>query len=459
MSEVASNKISEQVAKPAEKGVVKRGDRQTRFLAQSVILEESGGSGLIRWAILSISLAICAFVAWAAVTNVDEIAVTSGEVVPTGRVQTIQHLEGGIVSEILVEEGMVVDKGQIMVRLGKAVAYAELSQQAARLASLRLQSERLRAIGENREPDFSFLGTENNELLADQFRIFRMSLEASENRRNVVRDQIKQREAEMSVFREQEETLLRNLTFLEEEMVMRESLYKQGLTSRMVYLDVQKEVNDAVGDLAKLTSERKKSTEGLKEVISRLTELESDTREAALAEMGDLAAEIASLNEAIARSKDRVNRLDIKAPVRGIVKGLEANTIGGIVPPGGVLLELVPLGEELVVETRITTRDVGHIKVGHPVSVKISTYDFARYGGIDGILSDISAATFLDENGEPYYKGRVTLAHNYVGGDPEKNLVMPGMTVQADINTGKKTLLEYLLKPIVSSVNESFRER
>lgn len=459
MSAMEKKPAIEQSDKNTEKETVKRGDRQTRFLAQSVILEESGGSGLIRWAIIAISLAICAFIGWAAITNVDEIAVTSGEVVPTGRVQTIQHLEGGIISEIMVEEGGVVEKGQSLIHLNPTSAAAEFAQQTARLASLQLHSERLRAIGEQREPDFSFLGREYSNLLADQVSIYRSSLEASENRRGVVHDQIKQREAELSIFREQEETLLRKLEYLQEELVMRESLYKQGLTSRLVYLDVQKEVNDAVGDLAKLTSERKKSAEGLEEALSRLTELESDTRETALGEMGDLAAEIASLKEAISRSRDRVNRLDIRAPVRGIVKGLVANTIGGVVPPGGLLMEIVPLDEELVVETRITTRDVGHVKVGHPVSVKVSTYDFARYGGIDGTLEDISAATFLDEKGEPYYKGRVTLAQNYVGGNPDKNLVMPGMTVQADINTGQKTLLEYLLKPIVSSVNESFRER
>jgi len=322
MSETSPDQKSEQLSRPVEKETVKRGDRQTRFLAQSVILEESGGSGLVRWAIVSISLAICAFIAWSAVTNVDEIAVTSGEVVPTGRVQTIQHLEGGIVSEILVEEGVVVEKNQVLIRMSKAAAYAELSQQSARLASLQLQSERLRAIGEGREPDFSFVGDDYKNLISDQMRIYHSALDAYVNRRTVIQDQIKQREAELAVFKEQEETLLRNLTYLEEELAMREDLYKKGLTSRMVYLDVQKKTNDAVGELAKLTSERKKSIEALKEVNSRLTELETDTRESALGTMGDLAAEIASLNQAIARSKDRVNRLDIRAPVRGIVKGL-----------------------------------------------------------------------------------------------------------------------------------------
>lgn len=149
----------------------------------------------------------------------------------------------------------------------------------------------------------------------------------------------------------------------------------------------------------------------------------------------------------------------IRAPVRGIVVGPTIHTVGGVVPPGAVLLELVPLDKELIVETRITTRDVGHVKVGYPVTVKVTTYDFARYGAISGELKDISASTFLDAEGEPYYRGGVTLDRRYVGSDPELKRILPGMTVQADIKTGKKTLLAYLLNPVISSFKTSFRER
>jgi membrane fusion protein, adhesin transport system len=135
------------------------------------------------------------------------------------------------------------------------------------------------------------------------------------------------------------------------------------------------------------------------------------------------------------------------------------HTVGGVIPPGAIITEIVPLDKELVVEAKIQPRDVGHVRIGQPVTVKVTTYDFSRYGGITGELKDVSASTFLDEQGEPYYKGIVELDRNYVGKDPMHNRVMPGMTVQADIKTGKKTLFSYLLKPVYSSVSTAFRER
>ncbi len=459
MNAMTENKTANGDETANEKDQVKRGDRQTRFLAQSVILEEAGTSGLVRIALITISLVICAFVAWSAVTKVDEIAVTSGEVIPAGRVQTIQHQEGGTILEIPVVEGQLVEEGELLIRLDPTLVRAELEQQKARMVTLQLQAERLRAVGEGREPDFSFAGLEYLDQIQDQQQIYASQLEAAENRRKVLLDQIAQREAELETFTEQEQTLLRNLSILEDELAMRGQLYEKGLSSKMVYLDVQREVNDAVGDLASLTSERKQTQEALEESRNRLAESETDLREQALDQMGNLQAELAALRQALGRIRVRIDRHDVRAPVRGVVKGLQANTIGGVVPPGGVLMEIVPLGKELIVETRITTRDVGHVQIGDPVTVKVATYDFARYGGITGQLTDISATTFLDEEGEPYYKGMVSLDKTYVGTNPEQNKVTPGMTVQADIQTGQKTLFEYILKPIYASVSESFRER
>ncbi len=438
---------------------LRRGDRQTRFLAQSVILEEAGSSGLIRVAMITISLVICAFLGWAAVTDVDEVAVTSGEVIPTGQLQSIQHLEGGIILEIRVEEGQVVDHGQVLLRLDPSNALTELKQVQARRAGLELQAERLRALGTGREPDFSFVGSEYENLVTDQLAIFEGQIEASVNRSEVLIAQIEQRKQELALFEETEETLSRNADILLEELALREDLYKRGLTPKLAYLDVKRQVNDARGELAAMLGERQRSEEALAEARNRLAELQANDREQALAEMGTVTNELAEVGEAIKKLEDRVRRLDVRAPVRGIVKGLSVHTVGGVIPPGAVALEVVPLDKELIVETRITTRDVGHVKVGQAVTVKVSTFDFARYGGISGELKDVSASTFIDEEGEPYYKGIVTLDRGYVGFDPELNRVLPGMTVQADIRTGQKTLLAYLLKPVVSSVKTSFRER
>ncbi len=438
---------------------IRRGDRQTRFLAQSVILEEAGSSGLIRVAMVTISLVICAFLVWSAVTNVDEVAVTSGEVVPAGQVQAIQHLEGGIVRDILIQEGELVEKGKVLMRLDPTSALAELDQMQARRIGLTLQAERLRALGTGREPVFNLEDDRYENMMDDQRTIYESQIEAAENRRETTLKQIDQKRSELEVFGEQEETLARNADILEEELLLRESLFQQGLTSKVVYLDIKREVNKARGDLAKLVTDRQRAAEALAEVRSRLAELETDAREQALAQLGEVTGELAQVNESLDNLRDRVRRLDIVAPVRGIVKGQQVYTVGGVLPAGGVVLEIVPLDKELIVETRITTRDVGHVRIGQPVTVKVTTYDFARFGGITGELRDVSASTFLDENGEPYYKGTVSLDRGYVGFDPEQNRVMPGMTVQADIKTGQKTLLAYLLKPVYSSVSTSFRER
>jgi len=438
---------------------LRRGGRQTRFLAQSVILEEAGSSGLVRVAMITICAVICLFLAWAAITDVDEVAVTSGEIVPTGQVQSIQHLEGGIIARISVEDGQLVDDGESLVLLDPTSAMAELKQLQVRQMGFELQAERLRALGTGREPDFSFAGPEFKSLVDDQWSVYEGQFDAAANRSEVLIAQIEQRKQELAQFDEKEETLSRSADIILEELSLREELYKKGLTPKLVYLDVKRQVNEVRGELANMLGERLRTEESLAEARSRLAELETNDREQALAEMGTVTNELAEVNESVKKALERVRRLDIRAPVRGIVMGLAIHTVGGVIPPGAVVLEVVPLDKELIVETRITTRDVGHVKVGHPVTIKVTTFDFARYGGISGELKDVSASTFLDEEGEPYYRGVVTLDRGYVGGDPELNRVLPGMTVQADIKTGKKTLLAYLLKPVVSSVKTSFRER
>ena len=135
------------------------------------------------------------------------------------------------------------------------------------------------------------------------------------------------------------------------------------------------------------------------------------------------------------------------------------HTVGGVIPPGAVITELVPLDKELIIEAKIQPRDVGHVEIGQPVTVKVSTFDFARFGGISGELREVSASSFTDEKGQPYFKGMISMDRNYVGKNPDINRVMPGMTVQADIKTGRKTLFEYLMKPVYSSVSTGFRER
>ena len=436
-----------------------RGGRQPRFLAQSVILEEVGIPGLVRFTIFAVAIAVTAFLAWAAVTEVEEVAVTSGDVVPAGQVQAIQHLEGGIIAEILIRDGVLVEAGETLLRVDPEAAFAELEQMRARRAGLLLKAERLRAFAEQRQPDFLTVEPAYAALADDQRAIYQVQEESRRNRRAVLVSQIQQRQSDLAIFEEKEATTEKNVALLEEELKMRESLFNKGLSPKIVYLDIKRQVNQAYGDYATLQSEWRRGNEALAEARNRLAELESTIKEEAMSEMGAVTNELAQVDETLNKLKDRVRRLDIKVPVRGIVKGLKIHTVSGVIQPGAIVLEIVPMDKELVVETRITTKDIGHVKVGQPVTVKVLTYDYARYGGITGVLKAVSASTFIEEGQDPYYKGVVALDRDYVGADPERNRMLPGMTVQADIGTGRKTLLQYLLKPVYASVNRAFRER
>ncbi len=431
---------------------VRRGDKQTQFLNQAVILEEAGSSGVVRVMMLAVGVAIAGFLAWSAVTDVDEVAVSTGEVVPTGQVQSIQHFEGGISAEILVHDGQVVKQGDVLIRLDPDDATVELKQMRAQRVGLQIQAARLRALGTGGELDYSFVPPEYQNLVDDQIAVYDSQLHAGVNRRKVIVAQLAQREEEIDLFRRQEETLIRNAELLLQELNLQEELYRQGLTTKVAVIGLRREVNTARGDIVKNQDEIARAEEAVAESRLQLEQLETNAKEQALNQMGAVTNQLAQVSEAIKTLSSRVTRLEINAPVDGIVKGLKVFTIGGVVPPGAVLMEIVPINSELVVESRINTRDVGHVRGGMPVTVKVSAFEFSRLGGVEGILISISPSTFLNEKGDPYYKGIVKLDRSYVGDDPEQNRILPGMTVEADIRTGSKTLLEYLLKPVVSSV-------
>ena len=438
---------------------IKQGSRVARHLAQSVVLEEAGVSNLLRFAMFLIFAAVAAFIGWAYFTEIDEVAVTFGEVTPTGNVKLVQHLEGGIVGDILVKEGDLVRRGDVLIKLDPAQTAAELEQMRKRRAGLAVQTERLRALAFNREFDPNAVDGRFQSLISDQIDILKQQRESLKSRMDVVLKQISTREAEIDTFERQKSSLARQISSVKEELDLRQKLFDQGLMSRILLLDTKREMDRLQGELARLGGQINQSVEQLGESRNRLLEIEEAARDQALQEMGTVASELSQVEEAVRRLEERFGRLEIRAPVDGYVQDLQTRTEGGVIAPGGVICEIVPTDATLIVEARITVRDVGHVKQGQEVTVKVTTYDYSRYGGIQGKLVQISETTFLDEQNEPYYKGVIELESKYVGKPEAGNEVRPGMTVQADIATGSKSLFAYLLKPVYSSVNASFKER
>ena len=437
----------------------RRSRRMARYLSHAVLLEEGGISVFVRSALVMLSVGFMALIAWAATTQIKETAITFGQVMPTGAVNKIQHLEGGIIDQIMVRDGDLVDKGQVLLRLKPEAAQAELSQTETKLGNLRLEAERYRALAEGREPDFSKMMAQYPELAVNQQEIYKIQTELDANQSEILQVQIQERNAELAQLNEQEATLRKSLDLLNQEVTMRRSLYEKGLNSKVLFLNIQRELNEAQGSLSDVAAEKARARETIAEAKLRLNELEKSQREEAISELGRLGGEIAQTSEALRKLRDRVARLEIVAPTRGYIKGLQFSTIGGVIAPAQVVMELVPADEVLIAETRISTEDIGHVHLGQPVTVKVSAFDFIRYGGIQGELVSISASTFVDDEGKPYYKGKVALDQDHVGEGASAQKIIPGMTVQADIQTGERTLLEYLLKPVYVSLDQAFSER
>ncbi|MBF0295035.1 MAG: HlyD family type I secretion periplasmic adaptor subunit, partial [Magnetococcales bacterium] len=440
---------------------IKLGNKQRRYLAQSVVLEESGLSSLIRLTLISMATVVVVFVIWASFSVMEEMASSVGQVIPAGPVQLIQHLEGGIVKEIRVKEGDLAEEGQLLFRMAPENALAELNQMRARAAALEAQVARNQAFLEEREPDFAKVPVEFFHLTRDQTLLLAAQRAFRASRQEVLKTKMEQRRTRIAALTSQKSVLEQQLGYFDEEVAMRKAGVAKGVMSRLSALASVRDRSRVEGDLTRTLGDLDGAGKDLDEARKQLVSLEDELRQDAFKELGAISAELNQVKEGMLRQINRVERLEVRAPVRGVVKNLQMETLRGVVPAGGLLTELVPVEATRRVENRISPRDIGHVRPGQRVTVKVTTYDFARYGGIDGVLESISATTFKDQAdpNNPYYKGIIRLEHSYVGNDPKYNEVLPGMSVQADIHTGSKTLMEYMLKPIYSSVNKAFRER
>lgn len=445
-----------------EKPQVGKNNPYSHYLSRSVLLEEASPPKNIR-ATINISLGmLLSFIVWASVTQLDERASAPGSILPINFIQPVMHAEGGIVAKTLVKEGDFVKAGQPMVLLNEISSRAEYDSLKARDISLILRIERLRAFANGRPANFRNITNDFPEFIADQEQLLAASIRTREAQIAVVNAQIAERRKEQEGLLLQEDTLTEQAGLIQQEANIRKTLLDRGLTSKLVYIEAQKDLSDARGDLVQIRIAQAGNLASIAEAQQRILEIEERLRSDALTQLNLAAAEQAQVEAQLARLEDRVARTSIKSPVDGIVKGLIIRPVGGIILPGEVISEVVPTGQELVADIRISPRDIGHIKVGDPVLVKIETFNYARWGGVKGVIDRISAASFTEslvDEGRPFFKARVILETNYVGRDPRSNHITPSMTLVADIKTGEKSLMAYLIRPIYNSLSQSFSER
>jgi len=425
---------------------------------EGAILEDSPRAArLTIWVVLC--LLIVALI-WAYFAQLEEVTRGEGKAIPAGKVQTIQNLEGGIVSEIFIREGQIVNKGDTLLRLDDTRFMSNKDESEVDRMALTARVERLSAEAEGKPLQISAEVTSKaprqaeDELALHQSRLRRLKSEQS-----VLGEQLLQKQQELAEFKSKQAQYSSGLALIQQELNMSQPLVASGAISPVEILRLRRSAVEMRGsmDATRLAIPRAESA--VKEIEQRIEESELAFRAEASKELNEARTELQKNNASGLAIEDRVSRTTVLSPVHGIIKQMKVNTIGGVVQPGSDLLEIVPLEDNLLIEARIRPQDVAFLNPGQTAMVKFSAYDFTIYGGLKAKLELIGADTITDEKGNSFYLIQVRTDKSHLGSDEHPLLIIPGMVATVDIITGKKSVLDYLLKPVLKARSEAMRER
>jgi adhesin transport system membrane fusion protein len=411
----------------------------------------------------SLTFACCglvlAIVVWSAIAEVREVAVARGQIVPSNAVQKVHHLEGGILASVLVAEGQAVNEGQPMLRLRPEGAGSDLDQLETRLISLRMQHSRLQALLTGGKPDFTVFGNLSPEIQKDQLAFYSNTLNNDARDREKLDLELHHTETELSTMSSQQDSLARQVATESEKMKIRQKSFDMGYTSKIVFLEARARFEDVQSRLA--SAEGKVSDLGgkVKEAQHSLLRAEAGRTQKLAEESSKVTTELFETQNAIKKYRDRVARLTVRSPAKGIVQLLPVQNAGEVIKPGDLVAEVISVHADVIAEVHLQAKDVGHVKIGDPARIKASNYDPTGIEIATGRVVDISATTFETKEGEPYYRTRIKLDSAYVG-PPDRNWrLIPGMVVEADIVTGSKSVMKYMLNPVFRSLDTAFAER
>lgn len=429
--------------------------------ANAAVLEDvPRGGRLLIWAV---ALFVLVFLIWANFAALDVVVRSAGKVIPVSQVQVVQNLEGGIVEAITVREGDIVEAGQVLLRIDDTRFSSSLREDRVRREALQIKSLRLaaEADGETQFPSMpEALAASQTGLVDQERRLFEQRQAELEASRQVLRAQLEQKKRQLEELQARKGSLRKSFQLADRELRLTRPLKEQGAVSEVELLRLERQVNDIDGEIKQIAISIPRAESERDEVSGRLNELELRFRQEAQTELNEAATELSTLTEASVALEDRVRRTAVRAPLRGTVKTLLINTVGGVVQPGMDLVEIVPLEEGLLVEARVPPKDIAFIRPGLDARVKFTAYDFSIYGALDAEVELISADTYIDEQDDTaYYQVRVRTRQNFLQHNGETLPIIPGMTVDVDILAGKKTVLDYLLKPILKARENALRER
>ncbi|MBF0371034.1 MAG: HlyD family type I secretion periplasmic adaptor subunit [Magnetococcales bacterium] len=423
-------------------------------------LKDAGVSFLIRRSFYITLIIMLPLIIWLSQAKIQEVAHVSGQVIPSGSVNVVQHLEGGIVSEVLVHESKLVQKGEVLFRFDANQALPEKAEAELRLKGLEARAIRLRAFEAGEKPDFSSIDARFGHLVATQQRIYQDQMYVLSSNQSMVNAQIAQRKSELKQVQDDLQIAHKQVELTADMVEIRKKLVEKKAISKVVYLETIRANVTAQGEVKRLYKQIENIKSSLTEAQNRAKKIVADAKREANSELGVVINESTQLRESMAQMEDRVTRLDVLSPVRGIAQELQVKTAGTVVPPGATLVNIVPLDDQLRVEVRISPEDIGRVTPGQPVVVKMSSYEFSHFGSMFGRLISVSPSTMLDEmTSKPYYKGIVELGQNHIGNEPGKYPILPGMLSQVDISLGENTVFATLFRPVTRTIHDAFKER
>lgn len=411
--------------------------------------------------LLAIVCMIAGGLVWASQAELDEVTRGQGKVVPASEVQVAQNLEGGIVSEILVTAGQTVEAGQVLLRIDDTSADASLQELQETWWGLAAAIARLTAEVTGSELSFpDDLMAARPDLVAKERRLYEARQLELASAVDALRQQADQKRGELAELEAQLAGLEKQYALALEQYNLVKPLEKSGAVSKVEVLELERTLAEMEGDMARIRASLPRARAAIAEAESRIAEKQASFRALAQADLNDRTVKQSALSEQMRGRADRKTRTEVRAPVKGVVKQVKVTSIGAVVKPGDSLVEIVPLDDQLLVEVQIKPADVAFLHVGLPARVRLTAYDYAIYGALDGKLEWVSADTFVDDKGNSFYRARVrTNETSLVGKQGESLPILPGMVAEVDILTARRTVLAYLLKPILRARELAFSER
>ena len=414
-------------------------------------------SRVLVWAIM---ILLSSAMIWTYFVTLPEYAVSLGQVVPQSQIKVVQHLEGGIIEEIFIRDGDAVKKGDPLIQINLASTGINRKELQSNLDSLILTRARLQAQGtgsginlpkEEAERQPGMASAEINSLEAQRSEL--------SSTKTVLKRQVEQAKLSIKEFQSALKTKKKDLGLAQEKLDISAELLKSALVTKLSHKDAQQLVAQLEGDVDSINISIPKARSALEEVNERLRELDFKFQREAKDQLSELEQKISAANERMIKASEQKLRTEITSPIDGVIKNLAFNTIGGVIKAGEPVMEVVPTAETLVIEVHLAPEDRGYVKVGQPALVKVTSYDFVRYGGLEGRVTQVSPDSDLDKSGNPYFLVKVETTKSYLGTKEGDLPITPGMQASVDIKTGSKSVMEYLIRPVLKIRYEAFHER